>query len=349
MSIYFFLDLLFIFMWLIYPKIDSKFKCFVYNSLILILIFLASFRGGFTSDYDNYVKLFNIFKDYSFKEVILHGLYGYPELGYLLWQFIVNRLTNSTIALFTSCSVLIVLAHGGMIKKYSDDVILGLFLFLEVGNFYTSFNIMRQIMAASISLFGTRYLIDRKLRSYLFVVFLASSFHKTALVLIPVYFVVYSDISINSIIRYCVLILLIWISTELIVGVIHRYAYSDYTYGMGYLSGYGWKNMVVPFSVSCFGVHNVLSKKPAISNADATDIVFFNLSLLNMVFVVLGLRMMMFDRFSSFFSTYAIILASNGVAKNERSRRLFGFIVCILLVIYGYVAKDAYPYSFFWE
>lgn len=111
---------------------------------------------------------------------------GFFTLSVLFKQFISNDYTIwlSAIAIITGLGVMIPL------YKYSCNYGISMFLFIASCQFTWMFNGMRQFLAASI-LFGcTGLILKRKFVPYAIIVCLASTIHTSALILIPMYFVV---------------------------------------------------------------------------------------------------------------------------------------------------------------
>ena len=75
-----------------------------------------------------------------------------------------------------------------MIYRYSPMYLVSMLLFLFLGDWAGSFNGVRQYLAAAVLFAGHRLILKRKFVPYLLVVFLASLFHTTALVMIVPYF-----------------------------------------------------------------------------------------------------------------------------------------------------------------
>ncbi len=67
---------------------------------------------------------------------------------------------------------------------------LSVFLFLGTYHYYASFNGIRQYMVAAVLFWAVRYVISGSWKRYMSIVLLCSLFHSSALIMIPVYFLV---------------------------------------------------------------------------------------------------------------------------------------------------------------
>lgn len=75
------------------------------------------------------------------------------------------------------------------IYKLSEDISLSMLLILLTVTFNWSLNIMRQSISAAIFIFSLQYIKDRKIVKYMLCIGLAFCFHKTSIILFPMYFI----------------------------------------------------------------------------------------------------------------------------------------------------------------
>jgi len=102
---------------------------------------------------------------------ILYSISEDPQIMFLATAMITN--------------ILIVLTLMKFAKKFE----LSMWLYITTFVYYSTFNGVRQWLAASIVFTGTKYLLEeRNFKKYLLIVLFASTFHASALVMIPVYF-----------------------------------------------------------------------------------------------------------------------------------------------------------------
>lgn len=72
---------------------------------------------------------------------------------------------------------------------YSDDFSFSVFLFVTMWFAFTSMNIIRQFVAVSILFYGQRYMVKNQFGRYAFTVILATGFHASAIIMLPLYFI----------------------------------------------------------------------------------------------------------------------------------------------------------------
>lgn len=75
-------------------------------------------------------------------------------------------------------------------RRESVSFLAACFFFFASTLYYNYFSMMRQWMAVAILFWGSRYLRDGKMIKYFVVCFVAAAFHASAIVMIPLYFIV---------------------------------------------------------------------------------------------------------------------------------------------------------------
>lgn len=238
MSFYLFtLALVMFFSYLVDKKEIQKYKFFFLFLVILSLILISGFRVDTTlySDEWNYRHAFNSYDGMPFKNLKLN-LFNEPGFIFLNW-ILANVFHNSqSLILVTSIitNTLITL----FIYRYTKHFTFSMFLYISSGSFFSSMNIIRQYLAIAIILSGFKYIEEKNLKKFLIIVFIAFLFHKSAIIMIFVYFYVNSlFIDKHKFIAF-LLILLIMYNFSSILQVFENSMYNDYV--TSYMeSGYG--------------------------------------------------------------------------------------------------------------
>ena len=153
-----------------------------------VFVGLGDMLGG----YDRYVygDLFDdvvncTMRGQSYKDAAIMGYQS--EIGYVYFNVFLSYITaNRYIFIFTYTIIIYVLLLLA-IKKYVDNYPFALLLFLGLWFFFT-FTYLRQVMAVCVVWFGYRYIYERKLLKYLAIIVLAYSFHNSAIIFVPLYF-----------------------------------------------------------------------------------------------------------------------------------------------------------------
>lgn len=343
-------------------KVDGKFWFFVVSAALLI--FLSAFRGDFTADYHNYVDLFNNIGGFTLKGALTADVFARIEKGFLVFTFFVKRIFNNPLYVFIFSSILIVTGNVWHIKKYADDYLLATMLFLVIGIYYTSFTILRQCMAVSIIVLGSKYLYERNFFKYLLVIFLACTFHRSAIIMLPFYFVATTKINKKLFVIYILTFFAMLFALPTIINIARLYSWDWYT-----ISARGemnWKTIVLPTALSLFSFaiylinrKNTFSQAGIIKMVDSGQInkkdnllaginnIWLNGTFLYLYFKLCGLYLDLADRMSIYFSMYAILFYVHQIA-NSKHRRLLTFLIFLLLIIYEIVITHT-PYYFIWD
>ncbi|TXD97486.1 EpsG family protein [Psychrobacter frigidicola] len=109
------------------------------------------------------------------------------EVGYQLLQYSILSLTRNYFWLFFITGLIVVYCYLKMIKKYSVNYLLSVFLFITLGTYIFFFNGLRQGLAMAIFVLATPYLLEKRIIPYVLISLLASLFHVSALFMIPFY------------------------------------------------------------------------------------------------------------------------------------------------------------------
>ena len=110
------------------------------------------------------------------------------EWGFLWFNQLLSYVTvNRYVFIFTFTCIVYTLLFIS-IKRYCRNYPFAVIVFMGLWFFFT-FTYLRQVMAATIGWLAIQYAIDRKPIPYFLIVFVAFTFHNSALVLAPFYFV----------------------------------------------------------------------------------------------------------------------------------------------------------------
>lgn len=203
-------------------KEDNKKIIYKFFSILTacILIIVSGLRWCVGTDYGNY-----IFSYSRRKEEWLFSLINFDEPGIGILAKIGSFIYDDYVSMFFLVAVVTIGLCIWTISKYSNNFVFSMLIYIFIGAWHNSFNGIRQYAAAAIIFAGHRYIYDRKFLRYLLVIVCAMLFHKTALVMLPVYFVANKKITFKTILF-------------LIIGVvIIRFSY-DYLFSiMSFLKG----------------------------------------------------------------------------------------------------------------
>lgn len=187
---YFFILFLVIF-WIYFEKLTLNRKAF-WVPLFLLSIFAGIRSSKVGTDTGAYADIFELNLDpryYEFNPNV--------EIGYQYFEYILLHLTHNYYWLFLITAFFIVYSFLLIIKKYSINYLLSVFVYITLGIYTFFFNGLRQGIAIAICFLALPYLINKIFLKYLLFVFLASFFHISAWVMLPFYFLVHANFNLQ--------------------------------------------------------------------------------------------------------------------------------------------------------
>lgn len=322
----------------------------IYLSIIgTILILFSGLRGDFTSDYIGYSSLFSYYNTFSFKETLFKN-FG-QEKGYVLLNRFVGLLTDNVVFIMIITSLIVIILYLKEIKKYSECIWISILLFVTIGQYYTSFNLIRQIIAAGIIFNGSKYLYERNFKKYLIYIIIGSLFHKTAMIMLPFYFILNMRFTFKQVVLVLSSTILFFGFTDTIISYIQKYFYSHYLEGMYGMQGYHIKNVILPIVIFIFVF---LHQKYVKLKSDKKLNIWVNSVMFYTFFSVLGLKIQMLERISAFFAPYVLLIFPYIIMKlkNKELRLIYIVAIVFLAIVYNFITLSGTgydPYYFFWN
>ena len=151
--------------------------------LLITLVLFAGLRDVTVgTDTGNYLMIFE--NKNSLEDFFENANYEY---AFFYLNYIVKSFTdNFNVLLICIASISLLGFHYG-ISKISQNIFLSYFIFLSFGFYTFFFNGARQGLACSIVFVSFLYLIDRNFIKYSLSILLAALFHKTAILMLPLY------------------------------------------------------------------------------------------------------------------------------------------------------------------
>lgn len=162
---------------------------------VVPLIWWAGQRNLWFGDTGNYVRFFNgLPRSFSeFRNTVFPAL-G-KDRGYysLVWVIKVIVGENPTVYLTVIAAIQAMLLASAF-RKYSVNYLLSLFLFIATTDYYSwMFNGIRQFTAATIMFAAGGFIYQKKYLQMILVILLASTFHASALLMLPALFFVQGE------------------------------------------------------------------------------------------------------------------------------------------------------------
>lgn len=170
----------------------KRYKFFRNLFLILsffVLWYVSANRYGIGTDYKLYENMYyEITSISNIKEGIRS--FAYVEPGWVLFNYFVYIFFGDVTYIFSLSSFITLLLFYIFIYKNNNSnlwvsvLIYGCIFYLQ------SFNLVRQFMAMSICLFCIKYINQKNIFKFIGVILIATLFHFSAIVFIPIYFLI---------------------------------------------------------------------------------------------------------------------------------------------------------------
>lgn len=167
-------------------KVGKKNAALFLMFILWILMCVRSIYMGISDTSGIYLSCFTRCQSYSLKEALAAQIFiNEPLMTVFTWicsKIITYRFYISL------CSLFPILSFYWFIKKNTTKPIYGVMVFFSLFYFYESF-LIKQLLALSVVLFAFDLLRRKKIVYYAVIICIAGLIHKSAFVLLPVYFI----------------------------------------------------------------------------------------------------------------------------------------------------------------
>lgn len=323
----------------------DKNKLYLFLSSIPIVV-LAGLKGQYIgSDTPNYFAHYEEAVDHSLKYMLENGRY---EIGYQLYVKALTFISYSPHFLFFITAIVFISCVCIFIYNNSSDMYLSFMLYMTLGFFAFSLSGIRQTIAIGICLLSFESIKQRKPFKFLLIVLIAATFHTTAIIFIPAYFIAYRKVDTKSLIITAIIFVTIIFGGEAVI----TYASSSLGYKYGIEGSEGGEFTALILLVLFVGT---LIYKKNILKRKESNIVLINLLLITLFMWYLRSLSQIVERASFYYFITVIALVPEIVysVKNKLYKSLI-YILVICASLYFFYHKvhtdySIYPYSFFFD
>lgn len=163
-------------------------KVFLHLIVFLSLVVFKSFIvPESVPDLSGYKESFLEFRMYDWKTAIQNSQGDAKEQGFLLFTKLLGIASSNFVVELFVIALIVTAAYYFFLMKYSDEIWVSLLMYF----FYVfpkSSYIIRQYLAMAILLFAVKFILDKRLLPFFFIVVLASTMHRVSLLWLPVFF-----------------------------------------------------------------------------------------------------------------------------------------------------------------
>ncbi|MBW7456961.1 EpsG family protein [Paenibacillus sepulcri] len=255
------------------------------------------------------------------------------DIGFNLFQMVLKNFSADpqtlifATALITNALIVVVL------YRYTRLFELGLYLYITSGAFLVSMNGIRQYLAAAIVFAASKYLFEGSMYKYMMVVLAASFFHQSALIMVPLYFIVRRKAWTGTTFGMLLVAIAIVFGynefSELLFSALKDTQYGEYsTFSEGGANVLRVLINAVPLVIAYLGREKL---RETFAHAD----IVVNLSLLGFILMVISTQNWIFARMAIYFTLYQIILMTLVVKGfREKDQKLIYYAIVVLYLIF---------------
>ena len=273
----------------------------------LLMILFATLRGNTVGiDYPMYQTYFGRMHNEGWQFLLGPENEYRIELGFSLLNYAISRFTGDVRVFMAIVAVVMTVMAAAALYRDCAIPWVGMFVFVSFNFFGNTMSFVRQSIAIGIFLFAIRYLKDKRFWPYLLVVLLAASFHKSMLLLIPVYFLAHIRVTWKSVAVYAggavLLMAFSWPIFRFVTQFVYRFYATEE--GLYFMRGRNWQTAFVPVALALVAL---LAKKFLLER-DPRNVVLINFALYTGFLFVMTCQHYLFQRIGNIFFAGAVFL-----------------------------------------
>lgn len=318
-----------------------------------VLIFVYAARGATGTDTPGYISGYNRMISRGFYEIIEEE----RDWLFFLITYIDRKIfgINGIIYHNTIIGVLAYIPVIYVYKKYSGNIIAAVFLYIVTSAYYFAFNGQRQGVAIGIMTLGYPFLLRRKYVPWIIISIIASFFHTTAYLMIPLGLLLMKETTSKQ---------FIIISSAALISAFLLWSIWNSLFEMLGMMGqdkivHDYGNMTEETSGGANPIRVVIAAIPVI-----LGIIYYkrmkskkfqlilNYSIWQVIFIVASTKNVFLYRCSSYFAPIQILIFIE-ISKvfDERSKKIYWTAVSVLYLAYMYISLKSeggmLPYQLF--
>lgn len=303
-------------------------KLFFVIIIALLFILVAGLRTGVGDTY---------FYKHSYNLLVQNPVL--PEdgrdIGFVIFQLALITISANPQFLVFVTALITNLCNIVGLYRYHNYFELQLYMFITSGYFLTTMNGIRQAMVASILFVATPLIVKNKKWLYFLLVLLLSNVHESALIMIPVYFIIREKPWSKKIWMMITVLgigfILYGVLEPIIFGLLGESNYGHYS-----AFDEGGSSFIRAF-IDTLPVLGAYILRDELEEWPESRI-FINMSLLRCIILYFSMYNWIFARLTYYFSPFTFVLFPYLIMKwpNVKEKRIlyYGFLVCYFIYMY---------------
>jgi transmembrane protein EpsG len=258
------------------------------------------------------------------------------DFGFNILQMLLQKISGDAQLLILVTGIITNVLIVFVLYKYSRIFELSVYVYITSGMYTTSMNGIRQFFAAAIMFTATKYLLNGNFKKYLIIILIASTMHKSVLVLIPMYFIVrreaWSKVTFLLLISAVFIVLGFNTFSEVLFSTIGDTKYAEYeNFAEGGVNFLRVIVNIVPVIVAYLGREKLRSLWPQ------SDYIV-NMTIISTVFIIIASQNWIFARFNIYFGLYGLLLISwvPKLFRDKDGKLIYYAIILFYFIFYFY-------------
>ena len=222
-------------------------------------------------------------------------------------------------------------------NKLSVNPTFSLYLFLCFCLYFQLMNQFRQMFAVSLVLYSYTY-VNKSFMKYALCILIAASFHQTAIIMLPMFFLAKLNINKKTLTSYFIVAILVSLFADKIRILLQYTTYSNYLgwtqYDVGMTS-----TTIINLVIRLFLLVLCIFKYKEVVNKDKKSNYLYHMIIICTIFQVLSVQSSLFTRITTYFFVFYIILIPKvtDVYKEyitSSSIKIYNLLIYILFMTY---------------
>ncbi|KGE19339.1 EpsG family protein [Paenibacillus wynnii] len=304
----------------------SKFFAYVVAAVIVICSGLRNNIGD----------TFFYMHSYRVDDLSWLGILQNKDIGFGILQMVLKSYTDDPQILIVVTALITNFLIVMVLYKYARLFDLAVYLYITSGAFIVSMNGIRQYLTAAIIFAATKYILEGSWKKYMLVVLFAALFHQSALILIPIYFIVRRKAWTTASFLMLGLAVLIVLGfnqfSDILFSAIKDTQYGEYqSFSEGGANVFRVAFYALPLVIAFLGREKLRMLFPHID-------IIVNLSLIGLLLMIISTQNWIFARLAIYFTLYQIILTTwvVKVFRKKDQKLVFLSFLIIYLIFFFY-------------
>ncbi|WP_138752516.1 EpsG family protein [Paenibacillus sinopodophylli] len=257
------------------------------------------------------------------------------DIGFGILQLLLKQITADPQILLMTTALVTNMIIAIVMFKYSRMYELSLYVYITSGAFVVSMNGLRQFLAAAIVFAATKALFEGKWKTYTAIILFAAVFHQSALVMLPLYFLVRRKAWTGTTFFLLAIAIIIVVGfnqfSDLLFKAIQGTQYAHYqNFEEGGASIIRVLVYAVPLLICFLGREKLRALFPK------SDILA-NLSIIGIILMIISTQNWIFARMTIYFNLYQLILIGWIVKVfREKDQKLIYMAILVFYLLFFY-------------